>query len=128
MYNLSTSDVDSGSTLYDTCQRVVLVLYSVTVGVVHICTATTAIDVAAISIGSTSVNAGVSNTDSTLLNIYNGILEGVAILTTTIDRTLDCRTCFSTGVTNRDMRAVNPRHAVVGVYGRFAFRNSYITT
>ena len=126
--DVTTGDVDSGRTLYNTSQRVVLVFDAVAVGVVLVRTATTAIDVATIGISSTSVNAGVGNTDFTFVDIYNGILEGVTVLATTIDRAPDVRTRCSIGIANGDMRAVNPRHAVIGVNGRLAFRSGYITT
>ena len=126
--DVTTDDVDSGSTLYDTCQRVVLVFDAVAVGVVQIRTATATIDVATISISSASINAGIGNTDFTFVDIYNGILEGVTVLATTIDRAPDVRTRCSIGIANGDMRAVNPRHAVIGVNGRLAFRSGYITT
>ena len=90
------------------------IFYSVAIGInpVLVRTATAAIDVATISIGSTAVNAGVCNTYPTAMNGDGSIMIGVTILATTIDRTLNLRICGFI-VADDDVSVIDPCQLVL---------------
>ena len=83
------------------------------VGIILVRTTTTAIDIATELISSSTVDAGICNTHHTAMNSYRGIMEGMAVLTTAIDRTLDLRfwsssTMSFSACTDDDLRIINP--------------------
>ena len=137
---MTTLNIDSCLTLHNTSQRIVFVFGTI---FVSIRTATATIDVATEGISSTRIRYVIrcifrrtiiiynrltcSNTYNTFLYIYDGILEGVTILTTSIDRPLNPRTCFNTGITNNDMRTIYPSHTVVRIDAVIT-RSSHVTT
>ena len=77
-------------------------------------TATTAIDVATIKICSSTIDADIGDTHHTAMDGDGSIMIGVTVLTTTIDRTLNLRTCGGIGgLTNGDIGVINPCQLVL---------------
>ena len=113
MNHMTTCHINRRSTIHNTSQRVISALAAF---IINISTATTTIHVATESISRTTIYIWVCNSDRTTVNVHNGIIEGVSILTTAIDGTLDKRSricCTLISGADGDFGIIDPCRMVV---------------